>query len=606
MKRSAALAISLSVAVLTCGTAARASAADDQFATVQHTDYTYQVDVAQRVVHVTASLRVVNDGSYGDRVCLERFQLRFPVGASNTRVMDRIVPLDHEIVAPLTGAAETLLRVDLQECLQYGRQDGLLITYDLPAGAPRSSAPARITDEAVGFVAWGAGRAGGSSIVVELPKDFTADSLTDGWTATEQGSTTIYTKGPIKDPTTFAVVVAHAGTGSTSTVTVGDHDFILVAQPGDDEWTSWASEQLPGAVQALEQAIGVPWPTGEAMTIRETYSPGTADAVVWPTPAATAPVSEELDELSLRRGLAVAWFGSDHLADSWVADALADSFAGVQPQDGSAAAAIDEIRASLGDEVMAAVVGDIMTGTSAYGITATEPVTWRQLLDLLEERGTSTSVQDLLTPFVDVAEGAPLDERPAARDAYVALRDRAADLVPPLGVRTAMNDWDFALATELIAAADETLDGIDELRAALDGTGIDVPEAIVTAYTDATSTDDLEELAATVRQQSTVADELARAVAAERSTGGAIDTIGLIASDLDERLADAKKAFAAGEPDAARTSAFRAITEANSATFEGVKRLVLAWGLILASLVVALTVRDVRRILRARQAPVAA
>ena len=51
---------------------------------------------------------------------------------------------------------------------------------------------------------------------------------------------------------------------------------------------------------------------------------------------------------------------------------------------------------------------------------------------------------------------------------------------------------------------------------------------------------------------------------------------------------------------------FSAITEANSATFEGVKRLVLAWGVALASLVVALTVRDVRRLLRMRQARVAA
>jgi len=597
----------LLTAALVGASATNVAAADDQFATVQHTDYTYRVDVAQRTVHVTAHLRVLNDGAYGDRACLEQFQLRFPVGAANTRVLDRIVPLKFQVLTSAPDATETLLQVELQECLQYGRQDGLELTYDLPAGAPRSSAPARVSDDAVGFVAWGAGRAGGSSITVELPTTFTPDSLSDGWTATEQGTTTTYVRGPIKDPTTFSVVVsAHAGEDTGTTVSADGHQFLLVAQPGDDDWAEWASAQLPDAVAALESAIGVPWPLTAAMTVRETYSPGSSDAVAWPTTPGVAPVGEQLDEVSLRRGLAVAWFGSDHFADAWLADGLADSYAGVPSGEDSAAAVINDLRDTLGDDVMAAVLTDVVAGVSAYGVEASQPLTWRDFLDLVEEHGATTTAQAALTPFVDVAEGAPLDARPAARAEYVALRDRGGELAPPLAVRTAMAQWDFAVATDLIAAADDTLDAIDQLRAALDGTGVEVPESIAAAYTQAATPDDFADLANEARSLSAVADELARAITAERETGGVIDTIGLISSDLDERLTDAKHAFAAGEADAARVSAFRAITEANSATFEGVKRIVLLWGVLLATLVVALTVRDVRRILRTRRNVVAA
>lgn len=607
MKASLLVAIGLLAVGVVGSPGGVVHAADDQLATVQHTDYDYRVDVAGRAVHVAANLRVVNDGAHGDRACLGQFELRIPVGATNPRVMDRIVPLTLTVMPAPSDALETTLRVELQECLQYGRQDGLALTYDLPSGKPRTASPARVTEDYVAFVAWGAGRAGGSSIVVELPSSFTADSLTDGWTTTTSGATTRNSKGPIKDPSTYTVVVsAHAGDDTGATVMVGDVAFQLVAQPGDDEWTNWVSEQLPSALATMESTIGVPWPATGAWTLRETYSPRSPDAVNWPNAAATAAVGEQLDVVSLQQGLASAWFGSDRFADGWLADALADSYAGLPSEPASAAAAIDGLREEIGDTAMAAVLTDAVRGANAYDVSGDGPITWRQFLDLVEERGGSTEAQAALVPFVDVGEGAPVDERPAARATYAALHDRGGDWTPPLGVRTAMNAWDFASATELMKAADATLDQVDQLRAALAGTGIDVPAGVAATYAAATTAEQLDALATDVRSQVGVADTLARAVTTERATGGVIDFVGLIRSDLDERLADAKTAFAAGDVDLARTNAFRAITEANSATFEGVKRLVLLWGIALASLVVALTVRDLRRILRGRHTPVIA
>lgn len=608
MRRWACVAVGLVVAACLGSTADRALAADDQFASVQHTDYVYSVDLATRSVHVTANLRVLNDGAYGDRTCLDEFQMRFPAGATNARVMDRIVPLDLQVVPPAGDEVDATVRVELQECLQYGRQDGLELTYDLPAGAPRSNSPARASDEYVAFVAWGAGRAGGSSITVELPAAFTADSLTDGWVVTEQGAITTYTKGPIKDPSTYTVVVsAHADGASGERVSAGGRDFTLIPQNSDEAWLSWVSEQLVTSLTTLESAVGVPWPEEEPVTIFETFSPTSPDATPWSGNSGRLYAGEQLDEVSLQRGLAAAWFSSEQLADGWLADALGDSYAGIAVEPDSAAAVIDGLRDEIGNDTMTDVITDVMAGTSAYGTdNADGPMTWRQFLDLVEERGGVTDAQDALAQFVDPAEGAALEERPAARAAYVALRDRGGEWTPPLGVRTAMDEWDFATATELITAADTVLDQVDTLREALDGTGIALPDSLGSAYASATTTDQLADLASQTQAQTSVASTLARAVATERETGGLIDTVGLISSDLDERLDDAKAAFADGDIDVARTNAFRAITEASSATFEGVKRLVLAWGFILAALVVALTVRDLRRLLRTRQAPVAA
>jgi len=591
---------------------------------VRNGDYSYTVDIVAGVVHVEAHIRVANEGSVGVGTCFTHFLLPVPSGSVGHRAFDRSLELAVESASVASGATEATLAVRLDDCLSYGRQSAIKVTYDIPAGAPRSTAAARISADYVAFVAWSAGRPGGGSIKIVVPTSLTADSLGSDWTVAAQGTNTVYTKNPVRDPRTYRVLFGarSAAAADVVPVSVDDHRFRLLAAPGDDEWVAHVTGRLADDLAALEQAIGRPWPITGTYTLRETYAPVGLAAANWPTDPDATDVGERLDELGVLYGLAGAWFGSDLFVDQWFAQALARTraaaAASVQgitadpPTPDSVDAAVQAIVDEIGVEALAEVLGYVERGASAYAFAAGStagsdsdpasppPVDWREFLDLLEQVGGSMRATELLTPFVPEADREWLQLRATARRSYAHLEQRGGDWRPPRGVRQAMAAWAFADAEELIERAIVVLDRRDQLDAALAGSQIDMPDDLREAYEAAT--DDFAAVAELIGERTSVAPVVVHAEESDQQASGLVAAIGLLGSDAGRQLDTALAAFAIGDVDAARDNAFAAIDATSSATFEGAKRLILTIGSALAALVAALSVRDIVRYLRLRRA----
>ncbi len=598
----ALLALATAPAIATAAMASTAAA--DSIVPVRNGDYTYTIDLAAGVVHVEADIRVANTSAEGARACYEAFRLKVPMGAVGVRANDRNDPLTVTVLDPQSGAAVTEVEVTLLECLDYGRQKALRVTYDLPGGAPRTSAPVRVGDGFVAFVAWAAGRAGGGSITIVAPTSLPLDTLGPDYRVTVDGALTTYYKSAVADPSTYQALVAgnRDDARTTTTTDIAGHRFEFASWPGDDDWAEYVAGVVATGLPALEAAIGQPWPSAGMFVVRETYSPGGLGATVWPTIAGEAPVTEEFDERAVLRGLATAWFGADHFADQWLAEALADVYTDLAfealggvpftPFYPPSTAAVASVLTDLGAGAPE-VVGHLIDGAGAYD-TGEAPQTagWQQFIDVADEIGGSSGAADVIAPVLDEAAAALLTGRDEARRAYAALRQHGDGWQAPLGVRRLMEAWSFTEAGDLIASADKVLDQRDELLDALDGTGVPLPADLQSAYE--SDDGDLTQVADTIDALASVAPILGAAIEAERDTGGLVDWVGLIGSDLDGSLATAKAAFTAGDTDTVRARSREVVELAGGATFEGLKRILLTGGSLLAALVVALSIRSWR------------
>lgn len=590
--------------VLAGGWAPQLAAAADSIVPVRNGDYTYTVDLAARVVHVEADVRVANTSAEGARACYEGFRLKVPVGVTGVRASDRNDPLDVVVLDPQVGSPVTELEVTLLECLDYGRQKALRVTYDMPSGGPRTTAPVRVGNGYVAFVAWAAGRAGGGSITVEVPTSLPLDTLGPDWRVTVEGALTTYYKSAVADPSTYQALIAGSSDAARTTIAldVAGHPFELASWPGDDEWAEYVSGVIDAGLPALEAAIGRPWPVEDTFVVREVYSPGGLGATVWPTIAGESPVTEQFDERAVLRGLATAWFGADHFADQWLADALADIYTdtafvalgGVAytPFYPPSTAAVAQVLAGLGPRAPE-VLGHLLDGSGAYATgDATAPAGWQQFVDVADEVGGAADSADLIEPVLDEAAAALLMGRDEARRTYAALQQHSDGWTAPIGVRRLMESWSFTEAGDLMAESDEVLDQRDDLVEILDGTGVTLPAGLQIAYESAD--DDLTDVADMIDVLASVAPILTAAIEAERGTSGLVAWVGLIGSDVDGSLAGARAAFAEGDTDTVRTRSGEVVEWAGGATFEGLKRILLTGGLLLAVLVVVLTVRSWR------------
>jgi hypothetical protein len=135
---------------------------------------------------------------------------------------------------------------------------------------------------------------------------------------------------------------------------------------------------------------------------------------------------------------------------------------------------LDALPADRGPASMAAVGGAREAGSP--------PPDWRGLLDLLEER-TGTSFDDLWRAWVvRPSEESLLDARAIARERYAAVVARAGDWQLPAVIRQAMRSWQFDQATELLAAADRTLDDRDAVATAAGDAGLMVPAQLQATF----------------------------------------------------------------------------------------------------------------------------
>ncbi len=481
------------------------------------------------------------------------------------------------------------------------------------------------------------------------------------------GATVLVSEGIAEPDRFALFVSARLDDALASTdVAVGDDQFSITHWPDDQEWVDFVSTQLTDGVPELADLIGVPWPLSDRLVVRQTVTPYLYGYAGWfSVTDDEIEVGEDLDAEVVLHELSHAWFNSTTFSDRWVNEGFAQLYSNqtvgrlggtaAEPEsiDPAAPAAlrleewdtpdfddaddaddateeygynaawwvIDRVFDEIGEEAMSDVLvaaysdlppypGDLATADEVEDddpSTPERPVDRRRLLDLFERVGGSTAAADLFRDHVlATSDTAALDDLTARAEAisvYDDLVSRGAGWAAPTGLRTAMTDWAFDEVDPIVTAAGQVLDALDALAAASRELGVEIPTPFETDYERAVDVADLEAITAEIDDRIDAVAVVGGAQARLEQSRDVTLRVGLMGTDLDPILADARASLESGEPAAARASAARLVRTLDGAPALGRSR-ILRTSLATAAvtlLLIALIVVVVRRRRSARR-----
>jgi hypothetical protein len=342
-----------------------------------------------------------------------------------------------------------LVTVLFRRDIYYKETAKVRLTFDLPAGKPRSASEVRVGTAFASFVAWAYGDKG--TVRVEVPKGFTVDASGSKLTpSTGSGGLQVLTATTAAPLDWYAWVNARNDDGLTSEqlALAGGDRIVVRGWPEDPRWLDRVTSVLAAAVPELVKRVGLPWPVDGPLTVIEVYTPlleGYAGFYDSATDQIT--ISEELDDTTIVHEASHAWFNTRLFTERWINEGLAEEYASrVLAADGGDASApapvkrtaasafplnawpppapisdtASDAREQYGYDASWMVVRAILTetgedglrrvfraadeGTTAYvGDAAPErttlPSDWRRFLDLSEEVGGARSATALITQW---------------------------------------------------------------------------------------------------------------------------------------------------------------------------------------------------------------
>jgi hypothetical protein len=229
--------------------------------------------------------------------------------------------------------------------------------------------------------------------------------------------------------------------------------------------------------------------------------------------------------------------------------------------------------------------------------------TWQQFLDYVENTaGEDTQVEELFTEWVLIdAQAEQLAERAEARDALAALDADGGEWDVPVGIRNDMGRWQFDDATEAMADAAEVLALRDEMVELSDALGVGVPGNFETDY-QAVDDGDFAAVIADIEDQIDALQVVQGAVDAEAEEPSLVEQVGLIGTDLQTPLDDAKAALGDGSTDEARASSALVTKILDDANDVGKGRLIRSARALLGLIVLIVALIRWRRRRRRRRA----
>jgi hypothetical protein len=435
--------------------------------------------------------------------------------------------------------------------LRYNRTATIVMRYRIVGAPPRTDDSfIRVNPAYVSFPVYSYADEGRGSVRVELPQDWTPD-----WVGSEfddvrtEGGVVVFESVDIAEPESFGMLfTARQDDRLESTpLTVGTSQFEIRAWPGDAAWLEFADRSITEGVPVLVDLVGTPWPeTAETDVIQASTPYLRGYAGFYDAESDVIEVGERLDLHTMLHELSHAWFNRSTISDRWLSEGLADEVGAravaalgeplpapedydgpdapidVEPfplnswQQPFGAADDDEYygyRTSfvvlrslwdeVGDERMTELITAVLAGDRAYpserGRADAGAVSWQEFLDLAEQVGGATGVEQLYREYVITgSQEDQLDRRTAVLVDYRALDERGAGWSPPESVRAAMAAWRFTIAGEQIAEAGRALDRRDELVSVLAAVGLEPADAMEAAYEDA---DDLEPVVSELDEQ---------------------------------------------------------------------------------------------------------
>ena len=506
-----------------------------------------------------------------------------------------------------------LVSAFFRSSLFFGQQASVRLRFDLPAGKPRSDSDVRVGPAFASFLAWSFGDSG--TVRIDVPKAFAVDvSGSEMARSTADDGTQVFRAETTSPVSWFAWLNARNDDGLTrEQVELGNGEMILVrGWPEDARWRRRVRSILADGIPELTRRIGLPWPVSGSLSVLEIHTPLLEGYAGFYDPATDViTISEDLDDTTIVHEASHAWFNQRLFTERWITEGLAETYAsevvdsiggdGARPRRvdrGSSAAfplnewpgpapikddtanareqfgydaahaVIAQIVDAAGVEGMQRVFSGASRGTTAYtGETPPEKTRlpandWRRFLDLVEEQAGATGAEALLRTWaLTEDEAALLPARDEARDAFEGLEEDADGWAAPVGVRLAMDGWQFEAAESGIAAADAVLERRDSIEALAATEDLDTPDDLETAYEAAPDAAAIRDVGSAAAR----AEAALRTIAAAGLTAAAprdwLTELGLSGKTPDADLEQARTAWeSARYDDAASLASFAAAT----------------------------------------------
>ncbi|HET7831138.1 MAG TPA: hypothetical protein VFL03_16410 [Candidatus Limnocylindrales bacterium] len=506
-----------------------------------------------------------------------------------------------------------LVSTFFRSALFFGQQATVRLRFDLPAGKPRSNSDVRVGSAFASFLAWSFGDRG--TVRIDIPKAFTVDvSGSEMSKSTKDDGTQVFRAETTSPVSWFAWVNARNDDGLTrEQVELGNGEMILVrGWPEDSRWRKRVRSILSDGIPELTRRIGLPWPVDGSLSVLEIHTPLLEGYAGFYDPATDEiTISEELDDTTIVHEASHAWFNQRLFTERWITEGLAETYASevvdaiggdgesprpVDPESSSAFplndwpgpapikddaanareqfgydaahSVIAQIVDAAGLEGMQRVFAGASAGTTAYAGEATPEKSrlpandWRRFLDLVEEQGGATGAEALLRTWaLTDDEAALLPARDKARDAYEGLAADADGWAAPVGVRLAMDGWQFDDAQTAIDAAHAVLARRDSIEALAATEGLDTPDGLEAAYEAAPDAVAIRDVGSAAAKAEAALRTIAAAGVTVEAPRDWLTELGLSGKTPDADLDQARAAWeSARYDDAASLASFAAAT----------------------------------------------
>jgi len=392
---------------------------------------------------------------------------------------------------------------------EYGQTRRVRVTYQLPAGRPRSTAPTRVT-KAYAHFCWHGQPTDRGTVVAVLPGGYETQTRGGGVRArTSRRSTLVQARRPASTAR-FAVCTDAFDSDKLQRIEAaspsGQH-VIVEGWPEDPTWSTSVAEGLPTTLGRLEAIIGEGLPT-DGIVIRQVASQALDGyAGEFSLTRGQIRVGESLEDPTLvAHELAHAWFNGASLADLWLIEGYAQwaatvatvqqcaepgdypgkgspqvrrwRFLGPDPsrtdqavvdyQYAAACTLIAEIASLVGPHRMRELTAAVLSGESAYAargaMRADDPPVpgWREWLDAVDELGlvpaghADLELAERLLLEQGIATRRDLRFRSEARAAYHAMLSRHGDATPAI-IASYLEEWQFTRALQAIGISEVAL-----------------------------------------------------------------------------------------------------------------------------------------------------
>jgi hypothetical protein len=209
-----------------------------------------------------------------------------------------------------------------------GQRRDIRVSYQLPAGRPKSDLPTRVTDAYAHFC-WHGQPTDSGTIVAVLPGGY--DTETYGGSVRERNTRkrTMVQSTRTRELGRFPLVCtdafATAALIRTETLSPSGQSVVVEGWPEDPEWTTAITEGIKATLPALEAIIGIAFPQ-ERLTVRQVASQALGGyAGDFIPKRGQIRVGERLDDPALvAHELAHAWSNGGTLEELWMIEGLAE------------------------------------------------------------------------------------------------------------------------------------------------------------------------------------------------------------------------------------------------------------------------------------------